>query len=74
MGRFVMTIMGEISRIVGMTVTRHYETGVLVIDQQDYALNTLGRFGILDSNPVHMPGYRLELSTEQPQEKLLSYY
>lgn len=26
---------------------------------------------MLDSNPVHTPGYGLELSTEQPEEKLL---
>lgn len=26
---------------------------------------------MLDSNPVHTPGYGLELSTEQPEDKLL---
>ena len=62
MDRSTMIDMGEIRRILGMIVTRDYEKGTLAIDQKDSALNTPERFGMLDSNPVHTPGYGLELS------------
>ena len=71
MDRFAMTDMGEVNRILGMIFTRDCEKGTLTIDQKDFALNTLEQFGMLDSKTVHTPGYGLELSTEQPGEKLL---
>lgn len=51
-----MTNVGKVSRILGMAVTRGYDKGTPTIDQKDYALNALERFGIPDSNPVPTPG------------------
>ena len=72
MDRFAMTDMGEVSLILGMAVTRDYDAGTLTITQKDYVKNILERFGMLNSNPGHTPGYGPELSNEQPGEKLLS--
>ncbi len=71
MDRFAMTDMGEVSLILGMSVTRNYEKGTLTITQKDYVHNILERYGMLDCNSVHTPGYGPELSEEQPEEKLL---
>lgn len=69
--RFAMTDMGEVSLILGMTVTRDYETGTLSITQKNYVNNIIERFGMEDCNPVHTPGYGAELSNDQPEETLL---
>ena len=69
--RFEMTDMGEISRILGMEVTRDYDEATLAITQTAYIDNILERFGIQDANAAHTPGYGPELSAEQPEDKLL---
>ena len=69
--RFEMTDMGELSRILGMEVTRDYDEGTLAITQTAYGDNILERFGIQDANAAHTPGYGPELSAEQPEDKLL---
>ena len=69
--RFAMSDMGEVSLILGMTVTRDYDQGTLSITQKDYVENILERFGMEECNPVHTPGYGSELSNEQPEETLL---
>ena len=69
--RFEMTDMGEVSRILGMEVTRDYDEGTLAITQTAYVDNILERFGIQDANAAHTPGYGRELSAEQPEHKLL---
>lgn len=53
--RFVMTDMGEVSLILGMAVTRDYDTGTLAIILTYYLKDILGRFGMLDGNPVPAP-------------------
>ena len=69
--RFEITDMGEVSRILGMEVTRDYDEGTLVITQTAYVDNILKRFGMQDANAAHAPGYGPELSLEQPEDKLL---
>ena len=66
-----MTGMGEVSRILGIEVTRDYDERKLAITQTAYADNILERFGMQDTNAAHTPGYGPELSAEQPEYKLL---
>ena len=69
--RFEMTDMGEVSRILGMEVTRDYDEGALTITQTSYVDNILERFRMQDANDAHTPGYMPELSAEQLEDKLL---
>ena len=69
--RFEMTDTGEISRILGMELTRDYDEGTLAITQTAYVDNILERFEMQDANAAHTPGYGPELSAEQPEDKLL---
>ena len=69
--RFEMTDMQEVSRILGMVVTRDYDEGTLAITQTAYVENILERFGMQDAKAAHTPGYGPELSAEQPEDKLL---
>ena len=66
-----MTDMGEVTRILGMEVKRDYDQGTLAITQTDYVENLLERFEMQNANVAHTPGYRQELSSEQPEDKLL---
>ena len=71
-GRFEMTDMEEVSRILGMEVTCIYDEGTLAIKQKVYVDNILERFGMQDANAAHTPpGYGPELSAEQPEDNLL---
>ena len=69
--RFEMTDMGEVSRILGMELTRDYDEGTLAITQTAYVDIILELFGMQDANAAHTPGYGPELSAEQPEDKLL---
>ena len=69
--RFEMTDMGEVTRILGMEVKRDYDQGTLAITQTDYVENLLERFEMQNANVAHRPGYGQELSSEQPEDKLL---
>ena len=69
--RFEMTDMREVSRILGMEVTRDYNEATLAITQTAYVDNILERFGMQDANAAHTPEYGPELSAEQPEDKLL---
>ena len=69
--RFEMTDMGEVTRILGMEVKRDYDQGTLAITQTDYVENLLERFEMQNANVAHTPGYGQELSSEQPEDKLL---
>ena len=55
--RFVMSDMGEVRVILGMTITRDYDRETLSISQKYYVDNIFERFGMDDCNPVHTPGY-----------------
>lgn len=69
--RFEMTDMGEVKLILGMEVQRNYEEGTLTITQQNYVHSILERYGMQDANAASTPGYGQELSTNQPEDKLL---
>ena len=69
--RFEMTDMGEVTRILGMEFKRDYDQGTLAITQTDYVENLLERFEMQNANVAHTPGYGQELSSEQPEDKLL---
>lgn len=69
--RFEMTDMGEVKLILGMEVQRNYEEGTLAITQKGYVHSILERYGMLEANIVNTPGYGQELSTNQPEDKLL---
>ena len=69
--RFEMTDIGEVTRIPGMEVKRDYDQGTLAITQTDYVENLLERFEMQNANVAHTPGYGQELSSEQPEDKLL---
>ena len=69
--RFEMTDMGEVTRILGMEVKRDYDQGTLAITQTDYVENLLERFEMQNANVAYTPGYGQELSSEQPEDKLL---
>ena len=69
--RFEMTDMGEVSCILEMEATRDNDEGTLAITQTAYIDNILEQFGRQDANAAHTPGYGPELSTEQPEDKLL---
>ena len=49
--RFTMSDMGEVSHILGMTVTRDNDQGTLSITQKDYVDHILERFGMDNCNP-----------------------
>ena len=69
--RFEMTDMGEVTNILGVEVKRDYDQGTLAITQTDYVENLLERFEMQNANVAHTPGYGQELSSEQPEDKLL---
>ena len=48
-----------------------YDQGTLAITQTDYVDNLLERFEMQNTNVAHTPGYGQELSSEQPEDKLL---
>ena len=54
-----------------MEVTRDYDEETLAITQTAYVDIILERFGMQDANAAHTPGYGPELSTQQPEDKLL---
>ncbi|CBJ32615.1 NBS type disease resistance protein [Ectocarpus siliculosus] len=62
--RFEMADIGEVRLILGMEVT-------LVVSQKGYVKSILERFGMENCNPVSSPGYGPQLSTGQPENKLL---
>jgi len=53
--RFRMKDLGVVKTFMGMTISIDNEKGVLAIDQSDYLLRILERFGMKDCNPVSTP-------------------
>ena len=43
MDRFEMTNLGDVSKVLGMNVTRDRETGTITVDQKDYTEDILER-------------------------------
>ena len=71
MNRFEMSDMGDVSRMLGMNVTRDREKGTITTNQKDYTEDVVKRYGMKGCNPVYTPGVGSELSLSQPEEKLL---
>ena len=66
-----MTDMGDVSRVLGMNVSRDRAKGTITIDQKDYTEGIVERFGIKDCNPAFTPGVGPDLSLNQPEKNLL---
>ena len=64
MDRFKMTDMGDVSRVLGLQVTRNREEKTLKIYQEDYTKSALERFGFVNCKPTLTPGYGPELSNQ----------
>eukprot|EP00752_Nemacystus_decipiens_P006651 g5979.t1 len=71
MERFTMSDLGEVSLILGMKITRDRVKKTLSINQTDYTLSILERFGMQDCNPVSTPCQGGEIPLEQPAGTLL---
>ena len=54
--RFKMSDMGDVSRVLGMQVTRDGQTGSLTITQEDYTRGRLIKYGMQDCRPLGTPG------------------
>ena len=72
MDRLEMTDTGDVSRVLGMDVTHDHEEGTITINQKNYTEDKVQRYGMWGCNPAYMPGVRLELSLDQPEENLLN--
>ncbi|CAB1096530.1 unnamed protein product [Ectocarpus sp. CCAP 1310/34] len=72
MEQFQMSVLGNVSLVLGMQVTRDGEHGTLTITQADYTRSILARFGMEECKPTSIPSVGSELSTEQPTETVLN--
>ena len=57
MDRFEMTDMCDVSRVLGMNVSRDREKGTITIDQRDYTEDIVEGFGMKDCNLAFTPGW-----------------
>ena len=64
MDPFEITDMGDVSRVLGMNVTRDREEGTITINQKDYTENIVQRYGIRACNLAYTPGVGPELSLD----------
>ena len=69
MDRFKMTGMGDVSRVLGMNVTRDREKGVIAIDQKGYTEDIVERFGMKSCNSKFTPGVGPVRLLNQPENK-----
>ena len=72
MDHFEMSDMGDVSRILGINVTRDYAKGDIIISQKNYTEDVVQRYGMEDCNPAYTLGIGPGLSMNQPEEKLLT--
>ena len=64
--------MGDVSKVLGINVTRDREEGTITIDQKDYMEDIVQRYGMRACNPAYTPGMGPELSLYQQEENLLN--
>ena len=57
MDRFSMTDMGDVSKVLGVQVTRVREAKTLTISQEHYARSALARSGMAERNPAQPSTY-----------------
>ena len=67
--RFKMSDIGDVSRIIGMNVTRGRNKGAITINQKDYTENMVQCYGMEGYNPAYITGVGPELSLNQPEKK-----
>ena len=53
-----MTDLGDVSKVLGMNVTRDRENGTITIDQKDYTEDILERYGMTNCNVEFTPVVR----------------
>ena len=53
MDRFKTTDMGDVSRVLGMNVTRDREEGIITINQKDHTGDIVQRYGMRGCNPAY---------------------
>ena len=70
-GRFEMTGLGDMSKVLGLNVTRDRENRTVTIDQKDYTEDILERYGMINCNVALTPGVGPYISLNQPADKLL---
>ena len=68
---FEMMNLGDVSKVLGMNVTRDRENGTITIDQKDCAENNLERYGMTNGNIAFTPGVGPKISLDQPAERRL---
>ena len=71
MDRFEMTDLGDMSKVLGMNVTRDRENGMIAIDQKDYTEDIYEHYGMTNWNVALTPGVGPEISLDQPADRLL---
>ena len=59
-------------QILGMSFTRDCEKGTITIIQKGYTKDVIQPYGMEGCNPEYNPGVGLELSLNQPEEKVLN--
>ena len=72
MDRFEMTEIGDVSRVLGMNVTRDREERTITINQKDYTEDIVQRYGMRGCNPAYTSGVGPKLSLDQPEENTLN--
>ena len=71
MDPFEMTDAGDVSKVLGMNVTRDRENGTFTIDQKDYKVDILERYGLTNCNVTFTAGVGREIFLYQPADRLL---
>ena len=72
MYRFEMTDLGDVSKVLGMNVTRDRENGTITIDQRDYTEDILDHYGMTNCNVAFTLGVGPEISLDHPTDRLLN--
>ena len=71
MNRFEMTNLGDVSKVLGMNVTRDRENGTIIIDQKGYTEDIVERYGLTNYNVTFPPGVEAEISLDQSADRML---
>ena len=72
MDRFEMTDIGDVSRVLGINVTRARKEGTVTINQKDYTEDIVQHYGMRGCNPAYNPEVGPELSLDQQEKNLLN--
>ena len=70
--RLNISDMGDVWKILGMSIKRDREKGAITISQKDYTEDVVQLYGMKSCNPAYTPQMGPELSLNQPEKKLLN--